>query len=543
MAQLAVLVAGLLFVSHASDAADRSTLPALQGFLSKYLPSGPDAPKSSMNEYDKFITLNINRVKSGPLSNSYLADLENVGASTSGTKALPNDNYLAGLANNGASHAQSGTKAIPNDSYLAGLNNNGVRHSNDKPDVQSTAQVQAANTVQASYVVTADRAETSIDTKDVDVQKISVNEEKKAVLSAAADVDSSSKQAYGTYAIGVGLLLSLVLVGVGLKNFFCYGAGAYIAGWLGLTLKRRLDRPSRPYDREANSVGREYDAWTREGILEHYWGEHIHLGYYTEQEMKRWPFGYLQTNFVQAKENFTQKMMEWGGIDGMKNVKVLDVGCGIGGTTRYMAKLLPDSQITGITLSPEQAKRATELAEERGVKNVEFRVCDALAMDYADNTFDVVWGCESGEHMPDKEKYVTEMARVLKPGGKMVIATWCQRDNDTQPFTAEEEKSLDFLYSEWTHPFFISIKDYKNLLEGPAAMGNVETDDWWKQTIASWRHSIWVGVFDPWPVIRAGPRMWWKCLRDGICLERMHRAFDRKLMAYGMIKGTKPLPA
>ena len=40
-------------------------------------------------------------------------------------------------------------------------------------------------------------------------------------------------------------------------------------------------------------------------------------------------------------------------------------------------------------------------------------------------------------------------------------------------------------------------------------------------------------------VVRAGPRMWWKCLRDGICLERMHRAFDRKLMAYGMIQGVK----
>ena len=36
-------------------------------------------------------------------------------------------------------------------------------------------------------------------------------------------------------------------------------------------LKYVLDRPSRPY--EAGSVGREYDAWTREGILEYYWGE------------------------------------------------------------------------------------------------------------------------------------------------------------------------------------------------------------------------------------------------------------------------------
>ena len=163
---------------------------------------------------------------------------------------------------------------------------------------------------------------------------------------------------------------------------------------------------------------------------------------------------------------------------------------------------------------------------------------DALKMDFPDNSFDVVWGCESGEHMPDKKRYVQEMARVLKPGGKMVIATWCQRDNSTQSFTAEEEKSLDFLYSEWTHPYFISIKDYADLLNGNG-MKAVETDDWWKNTIASWRHSIWVGVFDPWPVVRAGPRMWWKCLRDGICLERMHRAFDRKLMAYGMIQGVK----
>jgi MPBQ/MSBQ methyltransferase len=34
-------------------------------------------------------------------------------------------------------------------------------------------------------------------------------------------------------------------------------------------------------------VGREYDAWTREKILEHYWGEHIHLGYYSEEEQKQ----------------------------------------------------------------------------------------------------------------------------------------------------------------------------------------------------------------------------------------------------------------
>ena len=53
---------------------------------------------------------------------------------------------------------------------------------------------------------------------------------------------------------------------------------------------------------------------------------------------------------------------------------------------------------------------------------------DALQMDYPDDTFDLVWACESGEHMPDKKKYVEEMVRVLKPGGTLVIACWCQRE-------------------------------------------------------------------------------------------------------------------
>ena len=70
----------------------------------------------------------------------------------------------------------------------------------------------------------------------------------------------------------------------------------------------------------------------------------------------------------------------------------------------------------GITLSPNQVRRATELAQSRGIHNANFRVVDALNMDHEDGKFDLVWACESGEHMPDKEKYVQEMSRVLKPG-------------------------------------------------------------------------------------------------------------------------------
>ena len=294
---------------------------------------------------------------------------------------------------------------------------------------------------------------------------------------------------------------------------------------------------SRTYDREANSVGREYDAWTQEGILEYYWGEHIHLGYYKKEERDK---GYLKKNFIQAKYDFIDEMAEWGEISKLKPEKVLDVGCGIGGTSRFLAKKFGEStSVTGITLSQAQVDRATKLAEERDIPNAKFQVMDALEMTFPDNTFDVVWACESGEHMPDKKKYVEEMIRVLKPGGRIVIATWCQRDETPEtPFNNYERKMLDFLYSEWTHPYFISIKDYKNLMLGTGQCENVETDDWMEQTVPSWRHSIWVGVFDPWPVFKR-PHLWWKCFRDGLTLERMHKSFKNGLMEYGMMKGSK----
>merc|ERR1719247_2186601 len=129
---------------------------------------------------------------------------------------------------------------------------------------------------------------------------------------------------------------------------------------------KRLNTPSRVYDREQNTVGREYDAWTSEGILEYYWGEHIHLGWYGEGQRKG-PF-YGGKDFIEAKYDFIDKMLEFSQVSSPKTI--LDVGCGIGGTSRTLAKKFPDAQVTGITISQEQRNRATELAQERGIANV-----------------------------------------------------------------------------------------------------------------------------------------------------------------------------
>lgn len=60
-------------------------------------------------------------------------------------------------------------------------------------------------------------------------------------------------------------------------------------------------------------------------------------------------------------------------------------------------------------------------------------------------------------------------------------------------------------------------------LQGTGKLDKIELADWNKNTINSWRHSIWVGVFDPWFVVFKGPRIWYKTLREIVTLERMHQ--------------------
>lgn len=51
-------------------------------------------------------------------------------------------------------------------------------------------------------------------------------------------------------------------------------------------------------------------------------------------------------------------------------------------------------------------------------------------------------------------------------GGRLVIATWCQREETpSRPFTDKERADLQFLYDEWAHPYFVSVQEYGRLLE------------------------------------------------------------------------------
>lgn len=80
------------------------------------------------------------------------------------------------------------------------------------------------------------------------------------------------------------------------------------------------------------------------------------------------------------------------------------------------------------TLHILQADRANSISQSQGLREqVNYQVADALYQPFRDGQFDLIWSMESGEHMPDKAQFIRELSRVCKPGGKILIVTWCHR--------------------------------------------------------------------------------------------------------------------
>lgn len=280
----------------------------------------------------------------------------------------------------------------------------------------------------------------------------------------------------------------------------------------------------------SNSVANSYDEWTEDGILEFYWGEHIHLGHYGSPPQRK--------DFLTAKSDFVHEMVRWGGLDKFPpGTTVLDVGCGIGGSSRILGKDYGFA-VTGITISPQQVQRAQELTAAE--LDVQFLVDDAMALSFPDGSFDVVWSIEAGPHMPDKAIFARELMRVIKPGGILVLADWNQRDSRQKPLNFWEKPVMQQLLDQWSHPAFSSIEGFSELLEATEFVeGKVVTADWTEQTLPSWLDSIWQGVARPAGLVRFGVSGFIKSLREVPTLLLMRLAFGAGLCRFGMFRALR----
>ena len=168
-------------------------------------------------------------------------------------------------------------------------------------------------------------------------------------------------------------------------------------------------------------------------LWEDIWGEHMHMGHYGKE-------GDENKSDAQAQIDMVDRLLDWGEVTAP--TRVLDVGCGVGGSSRHIARRFPGASVTGVTLrfvcvcmcvcvcvlcarvcvcvhpharthpharahththSLIQCEHARARSEAAGMSDTtSFQVADALNLPFDDATFDLLWSMESGEHMPNK---------------------------------------------------------------------------------------------------------------------------------------------
>ena len=115
----------------------------------------------------------------------------------------------------------------------------------------------------------------------------------------------------------------------------------------------------------------------------------------------------------------TLELARAAGVDSTK--RVLDVGSGVGGTSRCLAREF-GCRVTGVDLTDEYCRAAEMLSARIGLAElVDYRQGDATHLPFPDRSFDIVWSEHVAMNIPDKPKLYREMYRVLRPGGTLAI--------------------------------------------------------------------------------------------------------------------------
>ncbi|MGK7953709.1 MAG: methyltransferase domain-containing protein [Crocosphaera sp.] len=277
----------------------------------------------------------------------------------------------------------------------------------------------------------------------------------------------------------------------------------------------------------SEKIAQFYD--TSSNLWETIWGEHMHHGYYGRG-------GNYKLDRRQAQIDLIEELLIWADLKTVSNL--VDVGCGIGGSTLYLAEKF-NAQATGITLSSVQANRATERAAEVKLEEtVQFQVADALNMPFPDDNFDLVWSLESGEHMPDKKQFFQECYRVLKPGGTFICATWCHRSTDSWAgeLTADEKQHLEDIYRVYYLPYVISLSQYETIAND-CGFSKIKVDDWSMEVAPFW--DIVIDSALNLEALAGLLNSGWQTVEGALSLGLMSRGYERGLIRFGLISGQK----
>lgn len=257
------------------------------------------------------------------------------------------------------------------------------------------------------------------------------------------------------------------------------------------------------------------------------WGEHMHHGYYG-------PDGKEEKDHRQAQTDLITELLQWGHVQ--HATRILDAGCGVGGSARFLARAL-NAEVLGLTLSPVQAERATFFNQQAGLgERVRVEVQDVLQIKAEQGPFDLIWSLESAEHMPEKCRLLQVFYDALRPGGTLLMATWCHRE--TPPALMENERNLMQKIEHYYHlPPMISLGEYEQMAR-ETGFQEVKTADWTNSVAPFWPAVVRSAV--TWHSLGGLLRAGWPTIRGAWAMQFMMRGYRSGALRFGLMQAKKP---
>ncbi|MDI6105171.1 methyltransferase domain-containing protein [Actinoplanes sp. NEAU-A12] len=189
-----------------------------------------------------------------------------------------------------------------------------------------------------------------------------------------------------------------------------------------------------------------YDQYNR--VIAQFYGGNMHYGY--------WDGPDDDSSIEVAAARLTEIM-----IDKLRikpGDRVLDLGCGPGKPAVQMAKTT-GAQVVGVSISSKDVELAGFRAEALNLQDqLSFQVADANDLPFEPDSFDAVLALESIVHMEDRAHVLRQIARVLKPGGRVALTDFIQRGPISDD--EDEQRALVEMLKAWRAAPLVEIEDY-----------------------------------------------------------------------------------
>lgn len=239
------------------------------------------------------------------------------------------------------------------------------------------------------------------------------------------------------------------------------------------------------------------------------WGEHVHHGL--------WQHG--NESVEEAVEKLVDVVAAQAGV--CAGSQVCDIGCGYGATARQLVRM-HNARVTALTIATRQYEFARNV--EPTASNPEYLLRDWLENRLPAATFDAAIAIESTEHMPDLRGAFREVARVLKPGGRLVVCAWLAAP---RPRSWEVRHLLRPICVEGRLPGMATASEYQELIED-AGLTIENVADLTAKVRRTWWICLWRAVKE----VCRRPE-WRRYLRDARNADRLFaRTLFRILLAY-----------